>query len=280
VALRFVPHARFSIVLVVRNRGGHTLMLTGAHARLPRHSPFHQVGTRLAAYEPPRPVLHTGPGPAPPDFGVDGLTSDLHPEPLQIARGGYAGVQLVFALDDCPRVLHDHASVRAPVALSYLDDGKPRTDSVPNQVAAHLTIPLASECPWHPHSALGIDPPLVETEQELPRSDGDICVRAHGGLAFTSRVVALDADGRRVRLGFALPGFRGPGLYRSLDRPTHDLGPARATLSIGSRRYPARTTRLVVTRIRPHLLRGRLRAEFWTPHLLFTGQGTWACTVR
>ena len=120
--LRFDPGATFAIAVIVTNRAGAPITLERARVMLPRHSPLHQIGTRLVAFTPfvcppgancpfRDPI---GPGP----YGVA-----ARPISLGVAPGHMALAQLHFQLATCwSKALRARAMPRT-VAVTYRNPG-------------------------------------------------------------------------------------------------------------------------------------------------------------
>ena len=93
--LHFVPGATFAIAVIVTNKAAAPISLERAQVTVPRHSPLHQIGTRLVAFKPfvcPPGALcpandPIGPGP----YGVA-----ARPIPLSVAPGQLALAQVAL----------------------------------------------------------------------------------------------------------------------------------------------------------------------------------------
>jgi hypothetical protein len=120
--LRFVPGASFAIAVIVTNRAAAPITLQRAQVILPRHSPLHQIGTRLVAFTPfvcPAGALCPARDPIGPlPYGVA-----ARPIPLGVAPGHMALAQLHFQLATCwSKALRARAMPRT-VAVTYRNPG-------------------------------------------------------------------------------------------------------------------------------------------------------------
>jgi hypothetical protein len=118
--LRFIPSAPFHIGIVLTNEASQSVTLTNVRAVFPHRSVIRQLGTALAAFDPPACTTPSCPGPGggisqPGNFGA------LRPTALRIAPGNAAAVQLNFRFLGCPQARRGSLRNVSRIEVSYRD---------------------------------------------------------------------------------------------------------------------------------------------------------------
>jgi hypothetical protein len=118
--VNFIPSARFAIGIVLTNEASQPVTLTNVRAVFPHDSVIRQRGTALVGLN--QPPCTTPSCPAPPggisqprNYGA------LRPNPLQLAPGKAAGVQLNFRFLGCFQARHASLQNVSRIDVSYRD---------------------------------------------------------------------------------------------------------------------------------------------------------------
>lgn len=178
VTLRYIPDQPFGIMVAVRNRGPHPILVRGVRVLEPPGTLVRQIGTRLQAWRPPRCTgNHSCPAYAPP-FGP---FTAARPKPLRVLPGKSFGAELDFRLGGCREV--PFAAPTSPKKIDVIYDGGHQVLSL-GAARPLLRFPKPADCVPRPHSDIAITGPWATgSTWTMPGSTGDTCSDG----VFTSR---------------------------------------------------------------------------------------------
>jgi hypothetical protein len=211
--VRFLPHARFALGLVLRNTSHAPVVLTAADVVEPPRTLVRQVGALFHGFTAT--ACSAGSCPAP-TFRI-GSGKSKHPRPFRVAPGRLVGVELDFRLGSCADVLHASSTPISRLRVVYRSRGIAVRQHVfvLGSDSLRLRMPKPEDCTF-PRSTLFVnDPSHIGTSYyfTLPGSRGDVCTNTGHGLVFRSRAYKNN-DRRPERVEIRFPHFAGTGSYR------------------------------------------------------------------
>jgi hypothetical protein len=275
LTLRFIPSTPFGIGIVVRNRAQEALAIVDVHVVAPPQSLVHQIGTRLVPWNPP-PCRGNHSCPA---FGfLREPYTPASPQPLRVAAGKAAGVQLDFRLGTCGEVpFASPASIREVQVDYRYGNGAVRRQSLALGAAELLLRrPTAADCARRPHSHIAVSGEFsTSSDWTIPGSAGDTCTRTGaGGLLFRSRLYQSPRK-PALRVLLSVARFHGLGLYRGGAQ-------VRVIAGIGIhgwRTFRSRASLVRTIRLSRQTIGGRFQATLvGLRGTTFRAYGAWRCT--
>lgn len=219
--LRFIPRDRFEIGVLLENRTGAGILVTGARVLESSRSLVRQIGTRFHRWNPPT----CPPGASCPAYVFPLEGGPARPRPFAVARGKELGIELDFQLGSCAQIPKANPAPISRLRLTFrLPDGEARQRIVPlGSAELHLRMPEPNDC-IDPRSSLSVDgPQQYESSNDwtIPGSTGDVCTISNGWFEFVSREYQTDISrpfrrGHYERVRLQVRRFDGTGTYRSL----------------------------------------------------------------
>lgn len=217
--IRFIPHGRFELGLLLENRSGARLVITGAHVVEPRHTLIHQIGTRFHRWSPPK----CPPGAFCPAYGFSLQAGASQPRPFAVARGKDVGIELDFRLGSCAEIASANPAPISRLRVTFRTSHGPTRERVLSMRVAELRLrtPKPGDCA-RPRSSLSINgPQRYESSQlwTIPGSTGDLCTIRNGNLDFVSRRYQTEISRPYAKSHWELitlhvERFKGAGAYR------------------------------------------------------------------
>lgn len=253
--LRFLPNARFSVGLVLRNTSHAPVVVSGADVAEPPRTLIHQVGARFHPFR--NATCPAGASCPAPTFPI-GSGKNMHPHPFTVPPGKSVGVELDFRLGSCAEVPGASSAPISRLRVAFREAGASvrRHTFALGYDAFRLRMPKPEDCMF-PRSRLWVnDPSHIGTSYyfTILGSKGDICMHTAGGLAFRSRAY-LNNDRRRERIQILVAGFSGTGTYRH----------AIARVVVGKRIMFHSEAVVTVTKATRHEVFARVRADKLRP---------------
>lgn len=217
--LRYIPHGLFQLGLLLENRSGARLVVTGARVVEPRGTLVHQIGTRFHRWNPPA----CPPGAFCPAYGFPLQSRAVHPRPFAVARGKKVGVELDFRLGSCAEIPSANPAPISLLRVTYRTPHGPTRARIFSlrRERPDLRMPKPEDCA-EPRSSLSVNGPQRYASSQLwtvPGSTGDTCTIRHGTLDFVSRRYQTEtsrpyAKSHWERVTLHLQRFEGIGVYR------------------------------------------------------------------
>jgi hypothetical protein len=144
--LHFVSLGRFALGIVLKNEASQVVTLTGVSAVLPSKPMLRQLGTRIVQWNWAGHCPNSWSCAGPPAVIYTGRPiGAVQPQPLQVAPGKKAGVQLNFQFGQCSRARHAPSQRVNRIVVTY----RSRVGTLVRQRVALGPLTLSIEPPAH-----------------------------------------------------------------------------------------------------------------------------------